>query len=338
MTSGRHSSPLRVGFVPLYDAAPFLLARELGLYAKHGIEVVLSREPGWATIRDKIAYGELDAAHALAPMPMALSLDLGAPPVPCVTGLVLSLHGNAITVSRKLAEAGVKDAGSLKEYAEKLGRPLILGIPFLHSSHAFLLRDWLGDALRYVRLVVVPPPQMPVNLKEGHLDGYCVGEPWGVASVLGNAGATIARSVDIAPGHPEKVLLATRQFAEERAEEHERLIAALVEACEFCEASRNRDRVIEVLSRKENVGLSMTTLRHAFGESLFHGYDANVPDVVKARWLLAGLREALSELPHLDWRGAEASFRPDIYARALALRPASVPKKKRKSTPIAIPA
>src|SRR6266566_78546 len=158
------------------------MAQELGLFEKHGLKVHLSREPGWATVRDKIIYRELDAAHALAPMVFAASLGLGSVQTDCVSGLVLSLNGNAITLARSLWDAGVRDGGSLARCVRQHGKRIVLGVPFLYSSHHFLLRAWLrshGLAIGPdVLLVVVPPPQMPSNLKAGHLDGYCVGEPW----------------------------------------------------------------------------------------------------------------------------------------------------------------
>src|SRR5438094_8520087 len=91
---------LRAGFLALTDAAPFVVAAELGLFARHGLRVELSREIGWATIREKILYGELDAAPAPAPMLWATQLGLGCPATDVLTALVLSLNGNAITLSR----------------------------------------------------------------------------------------------------------------------------------------------------------------------------------------------------------------------------------------------
>src|SRR6478735_1258982 len=96
---------LRLGYVPLNDAAPLIMAAELGLFAKHGLRVELSREVGWATIRDKVLYGELDAAHALAPLLWAAQLGLGCGPGDVCTGIILSLHGNAITLSTRLRDA-----------------------------------------------------------------------------------------------------------------------------------------------------------------------------------------------------------------------------------------
>src|SRR3989442_1456519 len=106
---------LRVGFVPLVDCAPLVMAQELGVFARHGLSIQLSREIGWATIRDKIIYGELDAAHAPAALPFAANFGLGSDRCACVSGLVLNLQGNAITLSRELWGRGVRDAATLRE-------------------------------------------------------------------------------------------------------------------------------------------------------------------------------------------------------------------------------
>src|SRR3954464_14988969 len=105
-------SPLRVGFVPLADCAPLMMAWELGLFKKYGLAVTLSRELGWATVRDKIVHRELDAAHALAAMPVAATLGLGSLPTECLTALVLNLNGNAITLSNTLWDRGVRDGAT----------------------------------------------------------------------------------------------------------------------------------------------------------------------------------------------------------------------------------
>jgi ABC-type nitrate/sulfonate/bicarbonate transport system substrate-binding protein len=108
----RRSRALRIGFLALTDAAPFIVAQELGIFARHQLTVELSREIGWATIREKIIYGELDAAHAPAPILWSAQLGLGCPPCNVLTALVLNLNGNAISLSRALWDAGVRDAAA----------------------------------------------------------------------------------------------------------------------------------------------------------------------------------------------------------------------------------
>src|SRR3954471_10715194 len=173
-----HHRPLRIGFLALTDAAPFVAAQELGFFARYQLEVQLRREIGWATIREKIIYGELDAAHAPAPMLWSAQLGLGCPPCDVLTALVLNLHGNAITLSRALWMAGVRDGATLRDHARthRPRQPLTFGVVFPFSSHHLLLRDWLRsagfDPDRDVRIVVVPPAQMFRNLAAQTVDGF----------------------------------------------------------------------------------------------------------------------------------------------------------------------
>ena len=194
---------IKLGFVSLCDCAPVVMAEELGLFSKYGLRVELSREVGWATIRDKIIYGELEAAHAPAGLVVAASCGLGSVQSECVTGLMISLNGNAITLSEDLWKKGVRDAQTLRRLVAEGERTYVLGIVNAYSAHSFLLRNWLRahgiSPERDVRLVVVPPAQVHTNLKAGHLDGYCVGEPWNSLAVLSGSGWSVATSEELAP-------------------------------------------------------------------------------------------------------------------------------------------
>lgn len=337
----RHT--LRLGFVPLTDCAPLVLAQELGLFRKYGLRVQLSRELGWATIRDKIIYRELDAAHALAAMPVAASVGLGSVACNCVTALVLNLNGNAITLSNDLWKRGVRDGHALREEIKRARREKIytFGVVFPFSSHRHLLRRWFAahgiDAERDVRFVIVPPPQMVANLKAGHLDGFCAGEPWGSVALQSNAGWLAATSAQLDPLHPEKVLMVCDDFAANRSEEHIALVAALLEACEFCDQPENHEHIITVLARPEYVGVAESALRHGingdinFGHGtersisdfcIFHCHDANEPSGDKAAWALELVRDSglCKEPSAINFAMARKIFRPDIFAQAVRLR------------------
>jgi ABC-type nitrate/sulfonate/bicarbonate transport system substrate-binding protein len=334
---------LRVGFVPLTDCAPLVMAHELGLFRKFGLNVTLSRELGWATIRDKVIHGELEAAHAVAGMPVAATLGLGSVPCDCLTALVLSLHGNAITLANELWKSGVRDGNSLREEVIRSRRTktFVFGVVYPFSSHNFLLRDWLTAAGihpdRDVRIVVVPPPQMVANLKAGNLDGFCAGEPWNSVAVQARAGWCVAASAELAPGHPEKVLMVRRDFAEKCDEPHLALVAALLEACEFCDAPGNHEQIIATLARPAYVNVPAAALRRGFGGefdfghgevrrvpdfSVFHGDNANEPSSDKAAWILQRLRAGgLRPGPATSNAGlVRRIFRTDIFDRALRLR------------------
>lgn len=278
--------PLRLGFLALTDAAPLVAAQELGIFSRHGLRVELRREIGWATIREKIIYGELDAAQAPAPMLWSTQLGLGCPPCEVLTALVLSLHGNAITLSRSLWEAGVRDAATLRDYnrSRRQRTPLTFGVVFQLSSHHLLLRDWLRTAglepERDVRIVVVPPAQMFRNLAAQTIDGFCAGEPWNSVAVREGAGWCPAWSAALHPGHVEKVLLVTRRFAETRAGEHAPLVAALAESAAWCDEPQHRERLAEILAGPAYLNLPVRVIAPALlGRfDCGHGRIEPVPD------------------------------------------------------------
>src|SRR2546430_787894 len=176
-TTKEKMKELTVGFVPLCDSAPLIIASEFGFFERHGLRIRLSREVGWASLRDKLLYGGLEAAHALAPMVFAATAGLGSPAIPCLTGLVINLHGDAITLSSSL----LRNENWQDDLADSQ-QPLVIGIPFPYSAHYFISRAWLRGLKPYLerntQFVVVPPPQMAENLRAGHLHGYCAGEPW----------------------------------------------------------------------------------------------------------------------------------------------------------------
>lgn len=328
------SRPLRLGFLALTDAAPFIAAAELGLFAQHGLTVELRREIGWATIREKIIYGELDAAQAPAPMLWSAQLGLGCPPTDVLTALVLNQHGNALTLSRALWTAGVRDGTSLRDHARSRRRPtaLTFGVVFHFSSHHLLLRDWLRaaglDPDRDVRIVVVPPAQMFRNLVAGTIDGFCSGEPWNSVAVAEGAGWCPTWSAVQAPGHVEKVLMVTRRFADAHPATHATLVRALAEAAAWCDEPHHRERLADLLAGSRYLNLPRRVVappllgqfdcgngrvETAPDFHVFHRDDAGVPAVAKAAALQRSLIAAglLPRAP--DPQLPRRLFREDLH-------------------------
>lgn len=336
----RDARALRIGFLALTDAAPFIVAQELGFFARQQLAVQLHREIGWATIREKIIYGELEAAHAPAPMLWSAQLGIGCPPCNVLTALALNINGNAITLSRALWDAGVRDAATLADHARtsRVRRPLTFGVVFQFSSHHLMLRDWLGkvglEPDRDVRIVVVPPAQMFRNLSAGTLDGFCAGEPWNTVAVREGAGWCPAWSAALQPGHLEKVLLVTQRFAESRPYDHAALVRALSQAAAWCDEPGNRERLAALLADPRYLNLpagviAPTLLGHLdCGNGrvedvpdfhVFHRAGAGVPSVEKARALHLALGRA-GLLPPAGAADAELPrrlFREDLHRESL---------------------
>lgn len=329
-------APIRLGYVPLIDCAPLAVAHETGIFERHGLNVELSREISWTTIRDRIFYGGLDASQAISGIAFALGLGLTGLKCEVAVPLVLNVHGSAITLSKKIAHEKIGKGEGLRSFIDhswKDDRPLTLAASHRCSSHHILLHTWLKnhglDPATDVNIVFQHPPLMAQQLKAGEIDGYCAGEPWNSEAILGGIGWSPAISADLSPGHPEKVLLLSGNFLRERAEESSALVTALLEACALCQDPFFRPDLISILSRKEYTGASTATLANSLGETfnsgiglrpatgfhLFHGDSVNRPTVEKASWVLAGLRNT-GTFPDSAAGSISRIFREDLYHAA----------------------
>ncbi len=308
--SAAHTA-LRIGFIALNDAAPIIVAQEHGFFKKHGLAVTLSREVGWATIRDKVIHRELDAAHALGAMLISTRLGLNCLPTDCLTALVLNTNGNCITLSEDLWQRGVRDARSLRDeiVRSRHERTYVFGVVFAHSAQRILLCDWLRsggiDPEKDVRVVIVPPPQLFRNLAAGTIDGYCVGDPWNSLAVREKTGWCPDLSPTLAAGHAEKVFMVLNDFAETRAGEHLALVAALAEAAALCDKPDFRPELCTLLARKEYLNVPARVIQSSLvgpfeaGHNThfpatdfiqFHRNAANDPSAAKAAWLIEGFK------------------------------------------------
>lgn len=354
----RPDRTLRIGFVPLVDVAPIALAEETGLFAKRGLRVELTREPGWATIRDKVAYGELEAVHAPVGLAFALNWGLGVLRQPCLTGWLLNSNGDAITVSRSLFEAGATDAASLASTIKEIrqSRPLTFGVPHLFSTHHFLLLHWFRPVGivpgRDVHIVVLPPPLMAACLSAGDIDGYCVGEPYNTVAVRADTGRIVAESAHIVPLHPEKALVVSQPFHDRDPDAHLELIRAIAEASARCETREGRELVAAILAQPRYLGMDEALIRSSLIErekgaktkpggvasDSFHVFshpEVNRPDRDKANWLVAQMRLA-GLLDRTDLRSGPLPhhiFREDLHEAALAPLKKNLAHKS-KATPI----
>ncbi|MES2475254.1 MAG: CmpA/NrtA family ABC transporter substrate-binding protein [Verrucomicrobiota bacterium] len=334
--SGNSQSRIRLGFVPLCDCAPIAVAQELGIFEKHGLNIVLSRELGWASVRDKVFYGDLDAAESISGIAFALGMGFSELRCEVAVSLILNLHGNAITLSTDLPPALIGTGEGLLGLISrswKKDRPFTMAVTHRFSSHHILLHQWLRrnglNSPTDVEIIFLPPPLMPRQLKAGHIDGYCVGEPWNSEAILAGYGWCPAVSADLSHGHPEKVLLLSGKFLRERKEEAVALTAALLDACRKCQDPKFRNEMISILAMKEYTGAPIEVLMNSLSPRfnngissntspdfhIFHGESVNCPTVEKASWVLAGLR-SIGILPEVTAGSLSRIYREDLFHAA----------------------
>ncbi|WP_022953405.1 CmpA/NrtA family ABC transporter substrate-binding protein [Leucothrix mucor] len=288
---------LKIGFLPLTDCAVLVAAQERGLFEKYGLQVSLEREVSWANIRDRVAFGSLDAAHMLAPMPLAASLGIDGLGIPMQSAFSMGLNGSAITLSCELLKemrAVAPDSfleSPLKADALKAllradpSRKLVFAHVFPFSQHHYLLHAWLEDAgidpVNDVEFKVIPPPQMVAQLASGQIDGYSAGEPWNQVAVQQGVGCIAISSYEIWNNGPGKVLGVTEWWATEHPQTHQALIAALLEAAQWSDQANSRYELAEWLSRPEYLNMPVEYISGPLlGECQYAGDEPvrNLPD------------------------------------------------------------
>lgn len=308
-TAGKSSTPLRVGFVELIDAAPLIAALELGYFADEGLRVDLERQIGWGNVRDKLVFGHLAASHALVGMPPVSHLGQDRFPAPLASIMSLGTGGNAITFGRRLTDVGVDDLQSLARHVRSRNRvqtPLLAHV-FGCSMHHYLLRDWLAsggiDPDREVTLCVLPPSQVNRQLTRSGLDGFCAGEPWNTAADQDGLGTIVAVTTDLLPDHPEKVLATSQRWLAKNESLAEALIRAVLRGCEYCSHAENFPALAKMLSKPqyldmpENVLLKSLTIDRWYGRPGRRGPSirscspaTTFPSATHGAWLLAQMQ------------------------------------------------
>ena len=248
---------VKIGFIPLTDCAPIVVAAEMGFDKKYGIKIVPSKEASWAAIRDKTVNGELHAAHVLYGLVYGVQMGIGGQQKDMNVLMTLNHNGQGITLSNQLKDKGVKDGKTLKRLLENENRDYTFAQTFPTGTHAMWLNYWLAangiDPIKDVKTIVVPPPQMVANMRIGNMDGYCVGEPWNARAIYDKVGYTVATSQDIWVDHPEKVLGTTADFVSKNPKTARAMVMAILEASKYIEATENRAKVAELISQKSYV-------------------------------------------------------------------------------------
>ena len=256
---------VKIGFIPLTDCASVVMASVLGFDKKHGVKIIPTKEASWAGVRDKLVNGELDFAHVLYGLIYGVHLGTSGPKKDMAILMTLNQNGQAITLSKKLADKGAVDAASLAKLMATDKRDYTFAQTFPTGTHAMWLYYWLASVgvnpLKDAKVITVPPPQMVANMHVGNMDGYCVGEPWGHRAIADGIGITATTTQDIWADHPEKVLGTTAEFAKKYPNTARAVTAAILEASKWIDAGlQNKMKMAETIADKAYVNTSVDVI------------------------------------------------------------------------------
>lgn len=348
---------IRAAFLPLTDSAVLVAAREKGFAAAEGIELELVRTTSWATLRDRLIYGQVQAAHMLAPLAIAVTLGLSQQPAALAAPFKLNINGNMLVMAADFAAALDPDLPSrladplaaAHDFAAAIGlyhRKPVIGVVHRFSSHALSLRYWLAsagvDPDRDVVLRVLPPSLMVEASRSGEIDGFIAGDPWPTAAIEQGLVEAVALGARIWQRGVEKVLTFRTEWMEDNTETVDRFLIALTEAARWCDDPANHVELAALLARPDYVDQPAAIIERGLRGIVVPRASAapiEVPDFLifnreatafpwrsQALWIYSQLARWGQVKPSRSAEQAAASvFRPDVFRRALGASDVAMP-------------
>jgi len=345
---------VKIVFIPLTDCASVVMASVLGFDKKYGVKIIPSKEASWAGVRDKLVNGELDMAHVLYGLVYGVHLGVSGPKKDMAVLMTLNNNGQAITLSKKLADKGAVDAASLAKLMASDKREYTFAQTFPTGTHAMWLYYWMAsagiDPLKDAKVITVPPPQMVANMRVGNMDGYCVGEPWNHRAIIDGIGITAATTQDVWKDHPEKVLGTTGDFVKKYPNTARAVIMAVLEASRWIDANlSNKSKMAETIADKAYVNTSVDAInqrilgryQNGLGKTwddpnymkFFNDGAVNFPYLSDGMWFLTQHKRWGLLKDHPDYLGVAKQINQiDLYKQAAAGLKVNVPKDAMRSS------
>ena len=345
---------VKIGFIPLTDCASVVMASVLGIDKKYGVKIVPSKEASWAGVRDKLVNGDLDFAHVLYGLVYGVHLCIGGPKKDMAVLMTLNNNGQAITLSKKLADKGAVDGASLAKLMATDKREYTFAQTFPTGTHAMWLYYWLAangiNPMKDAKSIVVPPPQMVANMRVGNMDGFCVGEPWGHRAIMDGIGITAVTTQDIWKDHPEKVLGTSADFVKKYPNTARAVTAAILEASKWIDGGlSNKNKMAETIAEKSYVNTSVDAInqrilgryQNGLGKTwddpnymkFYNDGAVNFPYLSDGMWFLTQHKRWGLLKEHPDYlKVATEINRIDIYKQAAAATKTPVPASPMRSS------
>jgi nitrate/nitrite transport system substrate-binding protein len=345
---------VKIGFIPLTDCASVVMASVLGFDKKYGVKIIPTKEASWAGVRDKLVNGELDMAHVLYGLVYGVHLGIAGPKKDMAVLMSLNNNGQAITLSKALADKGAVDGASLATVMAKDKRDYTFAGTFPTGTHAMWIHYWLAasgiDPVRGAKLITVPPPQMVANMRVGNMDGFCVGEPWGHRAIMDGIGITAVTTQDIWKDHPEKTLGTTADFVKKYPNTCRAVMMAVLEAGRWIDASlSNKMKMAETVADKSYVNTGVDAInqrilgryQNGLGKTwddpnhmkFFNDGLVNFPYLSDGMWFLTQHKRWGLLKEHPDYLAVAKQINQiDLYKQAASALKINVPKDPMRSS------
>ncbi len=254
---------VKLGFLPIVESAPLIIAKEKGFFAKYGLTgAEISKQSNWASARDNIvngaAAGGIDGGQWQMPMPHLITEGLitNGRKTPMYVLAQLNTQGNGIAIAGNLRGEGInlkiKNPDFLKSFEKDKGRKFKAAFTFPNANQDFWIRYWLAasgvDPDKDIDLLAIPPSETVQGMKTGSVDAFSTGDPWPYRIVADNIGFLSALTEQIWRAHPEEYLALRADWVDKNPKATKAILKALMEAQQWCDKPENRKELVTIVS------------------------------------------------------------------------------------------
>lgn len=274
---GIESTKITLGYIPIVEAAPLIIAQEKGFFAKYGMtEVTIAKQANWGSARDNVeigsAGGGIDGGQWQMPMPYLISKGLitkNSVQIPMYVLAQLNTQGNGIAIATKHQGKGLgltldQAAQDYIKGLKKADTPFKAAFTFPKVNQDLWIRYWLAangiNPDEDVELLTVPAAQTVANMKTGSMDGFSTGDPWPLRIVKEEIGFMSALTAEIWKDHPEEYLAIRSDWVDKHPKATQALLAGLIEAQQWCDKREHRAELVAIVSGRNYFDVSPEVL------------------------------------------------------------------------------
>ncbi|HIK46173.1 MAG TPA: ABC transporter substrate-binding protein, partial [Leptolyngbyaceae cyanobacterium M65_K2018_010] len=270
------TTAIKLGYIPIVESAPLIIAQEKGFFAKYGMtDVEVSKQASWASARDNVTIGSsgggIDGGQWQMPMPHLISEGIitNGTKVPMYVLAQLNTQGNGIAVSGKNAGKGIgldlsKSSDFIKGFPKSQGRKFKAAYTFPNANQDFWIRYWFAaggvDPDQDIELIAVPPAETVQGMRNGTMDAFSTGDPWPYRIVADDIGFMAALTAEIWPFHPEEYLAIRADWVDANPKATKAVLKAIMEAQQWIDDPTNRPEVVQILSGRNYFNIDAAIL------------------------------------------------------------------------------
>lgn len=273
---------VKLGYIPIIEAAPLIVAKEKGFFAKYGMtDVDLSKQASWGSMRDNTeigsAGGGVDGGQYQMPMPHLISegiITKGNQKLPMYLLAQLNTQGNGIAIASKHQGKGLglkleeAKGKAVFNQLKSSPTPFTAAYTFAKVNQEFWIRYWLAasgiNPDTDVKLLAIPAAQTVASMKTGTMDAFSTGDPWPYRIVKDKIGFLAALTGEIWKNHPEEYFALRGEWVDKNPKATKAILKGIMEAQQWCDNFDNRKELAEIVAGRNYFNLPAEVLANPF--------------------------------------------------------------------------